>query len=69
MDGKAVAFDSPRDASNHGIATVHQGILTVWPARLVSSPYPALGPRSTMTATAKPSAIFIEFPYPSLAAW
>jgi len=24
MDGKAVAFDSPRDASEHGIATVHQ---------------------------------------------
>ena len=24
MDGKAVAFDSPRDASDHGIATVHQ---------------------------------------------
>jgi len=24
IDGKAVAFDSPRDASNHGIATVHQ---------------------------------------------
>ena len=24
MDGKAVAFNSPRDASNHGIATVHQ---------------------------------------------
>ena len=24
MDNKAVAFDSPRDASEHGIATVHQ---------------------------------------------
>jgi simple sugar transport system ATP-binding protein len=24
MDGKLVAFDSPRDASDHGIATVHQ---------------------------------------------
>jgi len=24
MDGKSVAFDSPRDASDHGIATVHQ---------------------------------------------
>jgi simple sugar transport system ATP-binding protein len=24
MDGKAVTFDSPRDASDHGIATVHQ---------------------------------------------
>ena len=24
MDGKAVAFDSPRDAGDHGIATVHQ---------------------------------------------
>lgn len=24
MDGKAVEFDSPRDASSHGIATVHQ---------------------------------------------
>lgn len=24
MDGKAVAFGSPRDASSHGIATVHQ---------------------------------------------
>ena len=24
LDGKPVAFDSPRDASNHGIATVHQ---------------------------------------------
>ena len=24
MDGKAVAFNSPRDASDHGIATVHQ---------------------------------------------
>ena len=24
MDGKPVAFDSPRDASDHGIATVHQ---------------------------------------------
>ena len=24
MDGKVVEFNSPRDASNHGIATVHQ---------------------------------------------
>ncbi len=24
MDGKPVDFDSPRDASDHGIATVHQ---------------------------------------------
>lgn len=24
LDGKSVAFDSPRDASDHGIATVHQ---------------------------------------------
>ena len=24
MDGQSVAFDSPRDASDHGIATVHQ---------------------------------------------